>query len=306
MLNTASPIPLYRQLASILRDRIESGRYPSGMRIPSEHELARQYAIGRPTVRQATEALVREGWLVRRRGAGTFVEAPRRGVDLSSLAGTTASFLEAGQPIEMHYLAPTELHSVPGDDASSPFRGGLALRIARLGRCEGAPVLLEEIQLDPELFAGLPRIELRGASLARIVAETYGLVPSGGQQRLRVALADAACTEALELETGAPVLLIERIVDFEDQPRAIFARLWCRTDQFVFTQPLAPPAGVEPVRSAAGGAETSPLAVASVGGASDGGASGGVASGGVASAGVAPGAVEPCGAQPSGGRAKEV
>ena len=55
MLNPNSPIPLYHQLAEILQNRIRSGVYPPGEMIPSEIGLAKQYGIGRPTVRQAME-----------------------------------------------------------------------------------------------------------------------------------------------------------------------------------------------------------------------------------------------------------
>ena len=58
-LNPGSPLPLYRQLADWLLARMRSGEYPPGSRIPSEPALARRFGIGRPTVRQATDLLVR-------------------------------------------------------------------------------------------------------------------------------------------------------------------------------------------------------------------------------------------------------
>jgi GntR family transcriptional regulator len=60
MLNPQSPIPLYHQLADILMAGIRSGDYPTGHRIPSEPQLAKDYGIGRPTVRQAIDVLVRQ------------------------------------------------------------------------------------------------------------------------------------------------------------------------------------------------------------------------------------------------------
>ncbi|MBW2575327.1 MAG: GntR family transcriptional regulator, partial [Deltaproteobacteria bacterium] len=70
MLNSKSPIPLYRQLADILLIKIRSGEYTSGSRIPSENSLSASYGIGRPTARQATDLLVRKRILVRKRGSG--------------------------------------------------------------------------------------------------------------------------------------------------------------------------------------------------------------------------------------------
>ncbi|MBW2180744.1 MAG: GntR family transcriptional regulator, partial [Deltaproteobacteria bacterium] len=65
MLNSKSPIPLYRQLADILLAKIRSGEYTSGSRIPSENSLSTSYGIGRPTARQATDLLVSKRILVR-------------------------------------------------------------------------------------------------------------------------------------------------------------------------------------------------------------------------------------------------
>jgi len=52
---------------------IEAGEFPSGSRLPSEIELARQHAVSRPTVARALAALVSAGYVVRRAGSGTFV-----------------------------------------------------------------------------------------------------------------------------------------------------------------------------------------------------------------------------------------
>ena len=84
-LDSSSPVPLYHQLAERLLTGIRTGAYPTGCRLPSEPELARVYGIGRPTVRQATDVLVRRRIVERRRGSGTFVVDPPERVDLLSL-----------------------------------------------------------------------------------------------------------------------------------------------------------------------------------------------------------------------------
>lgn len=80
-----SPVPLYHQLKTLIREQIESGLWRPGDRIPTEHELCRLYGISRSPVRQALKELEYEGVLIRRPGAGTFVSenlsraAPLRG-----------------------------------------------------------------------------------------------------------------------------------------------------------------------------------------------------------------------------------
>lgn len=68
-----SPTPKYQQLAGLIRDRIASGEFAAGERIPSEAELGASYQISRITTRQALADLERAGLLMRVPGKGTFV-----------------------------------------------------------------------------------------------------------------------------------------------------------------------------------------------------------------------------------------
>lgn len=70
-------IPLHHQIRQRIETEIRSGHFAPGTRIPSEAELCRQFGVSRPTVRQALEALVRDGVLERKRGVGTFVTETR-------------------------------------------------------------------------------------------------------------------------------------------------------------------------------------------------------------------------------------
>lgn len=70
-------IPLYQQVIDIIKNEINSGAYKAGARIPNEFELAENYKVGRVTVRRAIEELVQQGYLTKRQGKGTFVNAPK-------------------------------------------------------------------------------------------------------------------------------------------------------------------------------------------------------------------------------------
>ena len=64
---------LYVQVYAIFFKKIESGEWRDGLQIPSEDELCRMYDVSKVTVREAIHELVREGYLKRRQGKGTFV-----------------------------------------------------------------------------------------------------------------------------------------------------------------------------------------------------------------------------------------
>jgi GntR family transcriptional regulator len=56
-----------------LRRRIESGEYPPGSLLPSEHQLSEEFQIARPTVVRALRVLRQDGWIETQQGKGSFV-----------------------------------------------------------------------------------------------------------------------------------------------------------------------------------------------------------------------------------------
>ncbi len=242
MLNPDSPVPLYRQLADELRGRMRAGEFSAGSRIPSEHELAARYGLGRPTVRQATELLVRRRLLERRRGAGTFVREAPPEVDLLSLGGTLASFERSGLALSTRVLKPLRRRRV-APDPDNPLAGDSAFALERLGSVRRRPVLLERLFFAPRVFPDLDVHAEAGASLSRLVEERYGLRPSAGRQTFRVQRAEGGVARALRVEAGAPLLLVKRTLDFAGAAGAVFAELYCRTEELVFAQTLNPAMG---------------------------------------------------------------
>lgn len=72
-IDLASATPLARQVYEAWRRGILDRRFPGGARVPSSRALASELGISRSTVTQAYEQLIAEGYLVSRKGAGTFV-----------------------------------------------------------------------------------------------------------------------------------------------------------------------------------------------------------------------------------------
>ena len=74
LLNRDSPIPLFRQLADLLRRHIAEGKL--GPRLPAEPDLAAMYGVSRGTLRRAVALLTEDAVLEISRGRGTFVVFP--------------------------------------------------------------------------------------------------------------------------------------------------------------------------------------------------------------------------------------
>jgi GntR family transcriptional regulator len=236
-LSIESPLPLYHQLADLLLARIQAGEYPSGGRIPSEPELARTFGIGRPTVRQATELLIRRRRLERRRGSGTYVIEPPEEVDLLSLAGTMASFEKTGLSVRTVLLQRAKRVRVTRDP-ENPFAGRDAWFLSRLSKVDETPVLLESLWLDVDRFPGLGRISLAGRSISQLAEEHYRMKAETADQNFRVCVPVASDAKHLALERGAPALQVKRRIHFSQARDAVFSELLCRTDRMVFSQTL--------------------------------------------------------------------
>ena len=65
--------PRWQQIADLLRADILAGEVAPGERLPNEQSLAERFGVNRHTLRQAVQALAREGHLQVRQGSGTFV-----------------------------------------------------------------------------------------------------------------------------------------------------------------------------------------------------------------------------------------
>ena len=245
MLNPGSPIPLYHQLADILLARIRSGQYPPGQIIPSETKLAKLFGIGRPTVRQAMDTLVKKGLIQRKRGSGTFVKLSPQ-VDLFSLAGTSQAFLTKGVPIETKIITPVAQKKI-ARNPENPFNNQTAFFLSRLTLTQGNPVLLEDIYLDPELFMGIDRLDLDNKSLAQVVSDHYFLTPETGTQQFKVESLNAERAKWLAVSPSNPILTVRRTLNFPQAPNGIFSILFCRTDVFAFSQTIRSEGGGEPV-----------------------------------------------------------
>ncbi|MCI0344685.1 MAG: GntR family transcriptional regulator, partial [Chloroflexi bacterium] len=122
-----SPSPLHRQLADCLRALVESGRLPSGAKLPATRELATSLGLSRSTVTLAYEDLVTEGTLRAHVGQGTFVlgRAQARGPAIAS--APAREFVWSGLFAQRaRLLAPPEGLLLPrrSQPVRFDFRGG--------------------------------------------------------------------------------------------------------------------------------------------------------------------------------------
>ena len=73
MVDHGSPVAPYQQIAAILRERIKSGEYAPGQRLPGINDLMQEYGVAHLTANMALRLLVTEGLAVLSPGRGFYV-----------------------------------------------------------------------------------------------------------------------------------------------------------------------------------------------------------------------------------------
>ncbi len=204
--------PLYRQIKDFLVRSLEAGEWGPGDAIPSEGELATRFNVSQGTVRKAIDEMAAENMLVRRQGKGTFVAThsdPRSFYRFLRLVPDDGKVTHGlSDAFSCETLAATA--EVAG--ALGLAVGDAVIRVQRILRFAGEPVVFDQIHLVAELFQGLTLDALRGGerSLYSLFESDYGVRMIRAEERLRAVAADAESASRLGVATGGPLLRVER------------------------------------------------------------------------------------------------
>lgn len=236
-----APTPLYHQLYVILRDKIVSGVFHFGDQLPSEHELAREFNVSRITVKRALDDLAGARLVVRQRGRGTHVthtyqpqavQAPLGGL-LDNLAAygkrTEARLLEFGWE-----LPPPQI----GHALAVPAREQV-LRMVRLRLLDGVPFSHLTSHTIASVGQRFTQRDFQG-TLRLAAFEQAGVTIARAVQTLSATLADARVATLLQMDVGAPLLVLSRVM--YDRASVPFDHLTVlyRPDMFQYQMELIP------------------------------------------------------------------
>jgi DNA-binding GntR family transcriptional regulator len=208
--HTAGQPPLYQQLCSLLRDRIDSGVYRPGDPFPSEAELTSQHSVSRITVRRAISELEREGLVVTRQGAGTFVADPSRAA-ARCLMSFTSDVLRNGRTPGSELIS---LRTEAGPDHAArqlELADDIALiHIKRLRTVDEMPVYLSDAFIPAAVLPDLTPDELARSgldqSLYRLLERRHPAPLEDGEEVATAVIANDEVREIFELPQQSPVI----------------------------------------------------------------------------------------------------
>ncbi|MBO0768717.1 MAG: GntR family transcriptional regulator [Solirubrobacterales bacterium] len=214
-----------------------------GAPVPTERDLASLLGTSRTTVRQALAELVGEGRLFRRQGAGTFVAEPKLRWPLqprSFTEQTRASGLTASSVLldAKRMNAPAQLAEDLGIAPRAPV-----YRIDRLRQADGRPIAIEISWLSAERFPGLTRLLRSNPSLRALLAERYGVTVNHAEMTIETRPATPDDAEGLEIEVGAPLLVVSGHNDDADGNVVELGETRFRGDRLTLLAQINPPPG---------------------------------------------------------------
>ncbi len=222
-----SKIPQYKKIYEILRKHILSGVYSEGSLLPSENELCAVHNITRPTVRQALEVLVQEGFISKKQGKGSIVRKPPQDIGILSISGTASAI--GNQYLQTQILQKPQIKPWPAQfpfELSQIERESGCIYMERLRLVDGTPVFYDINHL-PNI--NLPRFTSRtfeNKSLFETLRTQYQVEVKGGEQKLKAIKADAKIAKLLYLPIGEPVLSIERKLNTNRDGFHIYSTIW--------------------------------------------------------------------------------
>jgi len=203
--------PMYAQLESQLRRRIESGEWSLGSQIPAEHSLCEQYGVSKVTVRHALQRLANKGLIVRQQGRGSFVRTTDLTAGTRSVRSFTAEVQDLGMRPTSRLLSVSEMgapEEVSGALGLQPGEPVVKVNRVRLG--DGQPIGVQTSYLISARFPGLAQRNLDGGSLYALLQEQYGLTPVEARETFTVGQVSSVDAKLLKVPVGSPAFFVER------------------------------------------------------------------------------------------------
>lgn len=205
-----SPIPLYVQVADLMRQRIQRRQWPSGHRLPTLAEMVGEFGVARVTIRQAMDMLEAEGVIVRRQGLGTFVAGAVAGdpplrvaTSLDALAatfsGTAPGIVTLAEGEAMPLLRPTEGRLATGYHF-----------MRRVHSQDGKPYAVIAIHLAAAIFARAPDRFRTGLVIPLLLSQP-GIEIARAYQTLTIGTADVETAAHLGIAANAPIADVRRV-----------------------------------------------------------------------------------------------
>jgi GntR family transcriptional regulator len=232
--------PLYAQLETALASDIAAAILAPDSQLPPEDSLMARFGVSRTTVRKAVENLVARGLVEIRRGKGTFVTKPKIRQDLTQLSGFVEDMIALGRRPTAQLL---DKRAVPASRTVAQHLGvplgAQVYRIERVRLADGVAMSFDETYLPLEIGEKVAGDDLEAEPIFALLEGKYDLPLIEAEYQLEAVTADEHVAQALGIEIGSPIFLIERTSYSEGQRPVDYEKLYYRGDLIKFSTRLS-------------------------------------------------------------------
>ncbi|MBQ9647813.1 MAG: GntR family transcriptional regulator [Oscillospiraceae bacterium] len=229
-LHNDSETPLYAQLIGIIKRVITSGEADVGQLLPSEAELCKAYGISRNTVRQAIGALEEDGFVVRKRGKGTFVADPttrRKSVQYSFTTEVSQMGKNPSSTLVNFDVLPVsprirEIMELPADARVYCF--------TRVRNVDNKPLIVETSYYPEYIYPNLTREMLQTHSFYSLLYHV-GVVPASAEDTYEAVLLGDREAALLDCRSDIPAFFHQRRTTGEDGRIYEYTTSYMRADR---------------------------------------------------------------------------
>jgi len=235
---------LHKRIRLDISERILSGAWPPGHRIPFEHELMAEYGCSRMTVNKALAPLAESGLIVRHRRIGSFVSRPRIHSVVLAIPDIPAEVTGRGEPYLYELLSRTARRATPREvEELGLERAVPVLALRCLHRASGRPFALEERVIN---LRAVPEAET--VDFVRVAPGSWllGHVPwTEAEHRISAANAARSVAGLLAIAPDAACLVLERRT-WRGDDKITHVRLIFPGDAYDLVARFAPQGAPEP------------------------------------------------------------
>ena len=202
-----------------------------GTAIPSERQLSVDLGVSRLTVRAALDDLAREGYVVRRRGSGTYVQQPKIAQELTMTSFSEDMRRRGMVPGSRTLSMATELAGARLGRLLHVSPSEKILVIKRLRLADGETMAIETLHLPSALVPGLEAKDL-GGSFYELLQDRYGVEIASGTQAIEPTVTNEEESELLSVPLHSPAFLFERTSRTDNGETVEFVRSLYRGDRY--------------------------------------------------------------------------
>lgn len=236
MRDTSPKTPIWQAIAQALRSDLAEGRYAPGDKLPTEAALAERFGVNRHTVRHGISALVEEGLIRTRRGAGAFVASTPTDYPIGRKVRFHDNLIAAGRLPEKRVLLVEDRFATDGEAQALAINGGDPVcSYHGLSLADGQPIAVFESVFPLARTPGISAAFDAQGSVTEALA-TVG-VADYTRASTRLTAVRAGATHALHLQVneGDPLLRSSGVnVDQTGNP-VEYGRTWFVGDRITLT-----------------------------------------------------------------------